>query len=97
MVQSRLYPVDVICVCRADGHIRPLRMQVEDCRKTARRVDIQQVIEHRQLSYAGIEAHIFLCKALWDSRPWLFELKYNIASHNWILMEIEGSPNAEIF
>lgn len=96
-MQSRLYPVDVICVCRADGHIRPLRMQVEDNNHNAHRVDIQQVIDQRQLRYAGIEAHIFLCRALWDKRPWLFELKYTIASHNWCLIEIEGSPNEEIF
>ena len=71
-MQSRLYPVDVICVCRADGNIRPLRIQVEDNSHMARRVDIQQVIDHRQLRYAGIEAHIFLCQALWDNRPWFF-------------------------
>ena len=57
-------PIDVISVCEASGEIRPLRFRMEDEDHKLRRIDIDQVISTRKIQYVGIEAHIFLCKAL---------------------------------
>ena len=78
-------PIDVISVCEASGQIRPLRFRMEDTDHKLRRIDIDQVISTRKIQYVGIEAHIFLCKALVEGKEWLFELKYTIRTHCWCL------------
>ena len=78
-------PIDVISVCAADGEIKPLRFRMEDAEHKLRRIDIDQVISTRKIQYVGIEAHIFLCKALVEGQEWLFELKYTIRTHCWCL------------
>lgn len=81
MVQNR--PVDVISVCSADGEIRPLRLRMEDEEHQLLRVDIDEIVSMKPIQYVGIEAQIFLCKAMVKGREWLFELKYTIRSHCW--------------
>lgn len=79
-------PIDVISVCSAGGEIRPLRLRLEREDHKLLRIDIDQVLSARQIQYVGIEAHIFLCKAMVDGAEWLFELKYTVRSHCWHLM-----------
>lgn len=84
-MQQSICPVDVICVCSADGEIKPLRFRMEDDEHQLLRVDIDEVISVRPIQYVGIEAQIFLCRATVQGRQWLFELKYTIRSHSWCL------------
>ena len=79
-------PVDVISVCSADGQIRPLRLRLEDEHHELLRVDIDEVISVKPIQYVGIEAQIFLCKAVVKGSQWLFELKYTIRTHNWCIL-----------
>ena len=79
----RNQPVDVISVCSADGQIRPLRLRIEDEEHQLLRVDIDEIISMKPIQYVGIEAQIFLCKAVVKGREWLFELKYTIRTHSW--------------
>ena len=81
----RNLPVDVISVCSADGEIRPLRFRMEDEQHQLLRIDIDEVISMKPIEYVGIEAQIFLCKAVVKGREWMFELKYTIRSHSWCL------------
>lgn len=76
-------PVDVICMCSADGDIRPLRFRMEDEEHQILRVDIDEVVGQKMIQYVGIEAKIFLCKAVVQGKQWLFELKYTIRTHCW--------------
>ena len=85
-MDSNIHPVDVISICSADGQIRPLRFRMEDEEHQLLRVDIDEIINCRQIQYVGIEAQIFLCKAFVKGKPWLFELKYTIRSHCWCLL-----------
>ena len=84
-MKQNVYPVDVICVCSADGEIKPLRLRMEDESHQLLRVDIDEIISFRDVQYVGIEARIFLCRATVHGKMWLFELKYTIRSHNWCL------------
>lgn len=81
----RNQPVDVISVCSADGQIMPLRLRMEDEEHQLLRVNIDEVISMKPIQYVGIEAQIFLCKAMVKGKEWLFELKYTIRTHNWCI------------
>jgi len=78
-------PVDVISVCSADGQIRPLRLRMETEDHRLMRVDIDEIISSKPIKYVGIEAQLFLCRAMVEGRKWLFELKYTIRTHSWCL------------
>ena len=79
-------PIDVIAVCTADGQIRPLRLRMEDEQKQMIRVDVEEVVSTKQVTYVGIEAQIFLCRATLWGREWLFQLKYTFRSHMWWML-----------
>ena len=85
-VEQSICPVDVICVCSANGDIRPLRLRMEDEQHQLLRVDIDEVISCKPIQYVGIEARIFLCRATVRGKRWLFELRYTIRSHSWCLL-----------
>lgn len=82
-MEQRICPVDVISMCSADGQIRPLRLRMEDEDRKLLRVDIDEVISVKQIQYVGIEAFIFLCRAMVRESLWLFELKYTVCTHTW--------------
>jgi hypothetical protein len=81
----RNLPVEVISLCSTDGEIRPLRFRMEDDAHQLLRVDIDEVISVKPIQYVGIEAQIFLCKAMVKGKQWMFELKYTIRTHSWCL------------
>ncbi len=81
----RNQPVDVISVCSASGQIRPLRLRMEDEAHQLIRIDIDEVVSVKLVEYVGIEAQIFLCKAIVHGKQWLFELKYTVRTHSWCL------------
>ena len=85
-MEPRNSPVDVIAVCSASGDIRPLRFRMEDEHHQLLRIDIDEVISVKEVQYVGIEAQIFLCKAMVKGKEWLFELKYTIRTHSWCLL-----------
>lgn len=83
----RMFPADVISVCRADGGIRPLRFQVEGVSENVLKGDICRVLDTKQIHYTGAEANVFLCEARILERFWTVELKYMIRSHTWWLVD----------
>ena len=85
-MEQKICPEDVICVCSADGDIRPLRFRMEDEEHRLLRIDIEEIISSRDVQFVGIEARIFLCRATVRQKKWLFELRYTIRSHNWCLL-----------
>ena len=82
-MEQRICPVDVISMCSADGQIRPLRLRMEAEDRTLLRVDIDEVISVKQIQYVGIEAFVFLCRAMVREKQWLFELKYTVRTYTW--------------
>ena len=85
-LEQKMCPVDVISVCSASGDIRPLRLRMEDEQHQLLRIDITEIVSMKEVQYVGIEAHVFLCRAMVQGKEWLFELKYTIRTHTWCLM-----------
>ena len=67
----------------AEGEIRPLRLRLENETRELQRVDIEEIVDIKQVPYVGVEAYVFLCRARLGSRCRLLELKYSIRSHTW--------------
>ena len=84
-VEQRNTPVDVISMCSTDGQIRPLRLRMETEDHQLLRVDIDEIISRKDVQFVGIEAQIFLCRAMVQGKKWLFELKYTIRTHSWCI------------
>ena len=82
-MEQKVYPVDVISMCSASGEIRPLRLRMEDEQHQLLRIDIEEVISSKEIQYVGIEAFVFLCRAMVRETQWLFELKYTVRTHSW--------------
>ena len=85
-MEQKICPVDVISVCSASGEIRPLRMRLEDEAHQLLRIDIDEVVSVKNVQFVGIEAQIFLCRAMVAEKQWLFELKYTIRTHTWCFL-----------
>ena len=85
-MEQRICPVDVISVCSAEGEIRPLRMQIKDEENQLLRINIEEVVNSKEVQFIGAEAKIFLCRATVWGKKCLFELKYSIRSHSWCLL-----------
>ncbi len=79
-------PIDVICVCSADGRIRPLRLQVEAENGELLRFDIEQILSTKEIPYVGAESQIFLCRARSQDHSRTFQLKYFFRDHSWKLL-----------
>ncbi len=85
-MEQNTFPVDVISVCSASGEIRPLRFRLEDEAHRLLRIDIDEVISCKSIQYVGIEAQVFLCRAVIGEREAIFELRYTLRSHRWCLL-----------
>lgn len=85
-MEQKIFPVDVISVCTASGDLRPLRLRMEDEHQQLLRINIDEVIGVKPVRFVGIEAQIFLCKAIVEEQKWLFELRYTIRDHTWCFL-----------
>lgn len=85
-MDQQICPVDVIALYSANGDIRPLRFRMEDEEHRLLRIDIEEIVNCREIQYVGIEARTFLCYATVEDKRWLFELRYTIRSHSWCLL-----------
>lgn len=84
-MSEAICPVDVICMCSANGEIRPLRLRMEDEDHQLLRIDIEEILSSKPIQFVGVEATVYLCRAMVHGKQWLFELKYTIRSHSWSL------------
>ncbi len=78
-------PIQVIVHCDAGGELRPLRFRYEDGQHRLHTVQIDQVADSREVEFVGIAAILYLCKAKAEGKEHLYELKYTIQTHKWVL------------
>ncbi len=85
-MDRRIYPVDVISVCNADGQIRPLRLRLETKSQEAVCMRITEIRKVTPISHVGVEGWVFQCCVKEQEREMLVELKYTFRSHSWCLL-----------
>ena len=84
-MESWIRPVDVISMTSTKGEIKPLRLRVEENEENIR-IDIREVVSVKEITYVGVEAKIFMCRAWLHGRECMLELKYSIRNHCWTLL-----------
>jgi len=80
--------IEMICVCAVDGKLTPLRFRMENEEHCLQTVAITQVLLSKPIQYAGIDAIQYLCKAAWDGKEHVFELRYTLKSHRWSIFRV---------
>ena len=78
-------PVQMLASCGTDGELRPLRFRLEAPDHTLCTVNITELVDSRKVEYVGLEAFVYLCRAELDGAEKLFELKYTVRTHRWVL------------
>jgi len=81
-------PVQVITVVDTTGDMTPLRFRYEAEDHSLQTVNIEKTISRQDCNYVGQQCVKYVCKAVKDEREVLFEMKYLIASHKWVLSKI---------
>ena len=74
-------PVQVILHCDAKGDLRPLRFQYTDGSGQQCVVHVVEITDIRKVEFSGIETLLYLCR----SEENLYELKYLVQAHKWVL------------
>ena len=78
-------PVQVIVHCEAGGDMRPLRFQYEDEKHIVHTVQIDQITDSRKTGFVGIDAIHYICKGTAEGKEHMYELKYTVNTHKWVL------------
>ncbi len=78
-------PIEMISLCGTEGEIRPLRFRFEGMDQQLHTVKISEIVDTKQIMYGGSPSFQYLCKAIFGDREILFELKYAVKDHRWIL------------
>lgn len=78
-------PVQVLVHCEAGGELKPLRFRYEDGGHAVHTVRIDQITDTRKSFFVGMEAIHYICKGKDEEREHLYELKYTVGTHKWVL------------
>ncbi|MBQ1281320.1 MAG: hypothetical protein IIY16_03640 [Oscillospiraceae bacterium] len=81
-------PVEMISVCSTDGKMQPVRFRFEDSERTVQTAHIQEIVCIKEISYVGIEALVYVCKARLGELERLLEIKYFVRTHRWVLFRV---------
>jgi hypothetical protein len=81
-------PIEMISLCTVDGALRPLRFRYEDDGHCLQTIKVNEVLVAKELNYVGLQSYLFICKALSGNQEILFELRYTVKTHNWVLFRI---------
>lgn len=87
-MEQKNRPVEMISICSTEGRILPVRFRFEAEDRSIRTVRISEVVSTKEISYVGIEAILYVCKAQMEELERLLELKYTVRTHRWVLFRV---------
>ena len=78
-------PVEMIATCSPEGAMCPARFRLTDEAGERHTIRIRQIRSTEEIAYTGVEAIRFVCLAVLGGRLRLFELRYAVRTHRWVL------------
>lgn len=85
MEQKFNIPIQVFCVVSTVGDLTPIRFKYETKEHEIITVHIHEVVNHMETRLAGNREITYTCTAEMEGQTQLFNLKYNVNLHKWIL------------
>ena len=85
-------PVEMISPCSPEGAPSPARFRVRGRDGELVTVRIRRIRDIEEIPFSGIESFRFVCTAVIRGRERLFELRYSVRYHRWVLWRfLDGS------
>ena len=78
-------PVEMIAVCSPEGTLSPARFRLRDDAGELVTVRIRRVRDKEVIPYLGVETFRYVCTAVIAGRERVFELRYSVRDHRWVL------------
>ena len=78
-------PVEMIAVCSPEGQLSPARFRVKGDDGEQLVVRIRRIRDKELVPYMGVETFRFVCTAVIGGRERVFELRYSVRDHRWVL------------
>ena len=80
-------PIEVVAWFDKIGNVHPVRFRIVQDEETTT-VIIDKIINQIETKLAGINMLVFTCQSLINDKEKIYEIKYEIAAHRWILFKI---------
>lgn len=87
-------PVEMIATCSPEGELRPARFRVRGKDGDMITVRIRRIRDREEIPLFGIESFRFVCTGLIADRERVFELRYNVRCHRWVLWRFLDAPGS---
>lgn len=81
-------PVQMVSVVNTTGDMIPLRFRFEQEDHTIQTVVIEKTLMSQETNYVGQRCIRYTCRAVVGAEKVLFELKYLVESHKWVLSRL---------
>ena len=78
-------PVEMIATCSPEGELYPARFRLKGKDGSLTTVRIRRIRDREHVPYMGIETFRYICSAVMEDRERIFELRYNVREHRWVL------------
>lgn len=82
------HAVQMVSVVNTTGDMIPLRFRFEQEDHTLQTVVIEKVLTSQETNYVGQRCIRYTCRAIIGEQNILFELKYLVESHKWVLSKL---------
>lgn len=86
IVKNKLIKME--SVTHTTGDIEPIRFDFENEDHTIQKIEVKSVLGHQETNYVGQACIRYICIAEVDNLETMFELKYQIATHRWVISRI---------
>ena len=80
------YPIQLIAVTSTLGDITPIRFRYENGEHELVTVNVDEIHAKREMTIGKGGSLIFTCASALDDLKMLYQVRYEIGSHKWILM-----------
>jgi len=81
-------PVQMFSVISTTGDMIPLRFRFEAEDHTIQTIVIAETLAKQECNYVGQQCIKYTCKSVAEEREILFEMKYLVGSHKWVLSKV---------
>ena len=81
-------PVQMISVINTTGDMMPLKFRYEANDHSIRTVVVTKTMGRQETNYVGQQCIRYLCKAEVDQKETIFEMKYLVVSHRWVISQV---------